>query len=79
MTIKTTISKRGQTSIPSQICKKYGIKSHKQIAWIDLGNIINVIPVNDDSVKKFRGSSKGLLKELLSERKRDKKRENAKK
>lgn len=75
MTIETTISKRGQTAVPAEICKKYGIKSGQKIAWLDLGDMITVIPVPKDPVKAFRGSSQGLLKALLSERKKERDKE----
>lgn len=75
MTIKTTISKRGQTAVPAEICDKYGIKTGQKIAWLDLGNMITVLPVSKNPIKSFRGSSKGLLKSLLAERKKERERE----
>jgi bifunctional DNA-binding transcriptional regulator/antitoxin component of YhaV-PrlF toxin-antitoxin module len=78
MTIKTTVSKRGQTAVPAEICKKYGIKSGQKIAWLDLDSVISVMPVSDDPIKAFRGTSKGLNKVLLSERKKERDKERAK-
>ena len=69
MTIQTTVSKRGQTAVPAEICKKYGIRSGQKIAWADMGDTLRVMPVPSDPIKSFRGSSKGLLKALISERK----------
>jgi bifunctional DNA-binding transcriptional regulator/antitoxin component of YhaV-PrlF toxin-antitoxin module len=79
MTIKTTVSKRWQTAVPSEICKKYGIKAGQRIAWLDLGNMITILPLPVDSIKAFRGSSKDLLKTLMSERKKERERERGKK
>lgn len=79
MTIKTTVSKRWQTAVPAEICQKYGIKAGQKIAWLDLGNMITILPAPKDSIKAFRGSSNDLLKTLLAERKRERERERGKK
>lgn len=79
MTIKTTVSKRWQTAVPSEICHKYGIKAGQKIAWLDLGNMITILPMPSDSIKSFRGSSKGLLNTLIKERKKERERERGKK
>lgn len=78
MTIKTTVSKRGQTAVPAEICQKYGIKAGQKIAWLDLGNMITILPMPKDEVTSFRGSSRGLLKTLLAERKKEREREHGK-
>lgn len=75
MTIKTTISKRGQTAVPADICKKYGIEAGHKIAWLDLGNMITIMPVPRSPIKSFRGSSSNLLKTLIEERKKERERE----
>ena len=75
MTIKTTISKRWQTAVPADICKRYGIKAGQKIAWLDLGNMITIMPVPKNPVRAFRGSSKDLLKTLLTERRKERERE----
>ena len=79
MTIKTTVSKRGQTAVPAEICKKYGIKAGQKIAWLDLDSTITVMPYPTNPIKAFRGSSHGLLKTLLVERKKEREREHGKK
>jgi len=79
MTIKTTVSKRWQTAVPSEICHKYSIKAGQKIAWLDLGNMITIMPMPNDPIKNFRGSSKGLLKKLIEERKKEREREQRKK
>lgn len=77
MTFETTVSKRSQTAVPSRLCRKYGIKSGAKIVWMDLGDMICVMPVPTDPVKSFRGSSKGLYKALLTQRKKERRRDNA--
>jgi len=78
VTIKTTVSKRGQTAVPAEICKKYGIKAGQKIAWLDLGNMITILPLPKDAIKTFRGSSRELLKTLYAERKKERERERGK-
>ena len=78
MTVETTVSKRGQTAVPAEICKKYDIKAGQKIAWLDLGSMITIIPAPKNPIKAFRGSSSGLLKLLLSQRKKDREKEHGK-
>jgi bifunctional DNA-binding transcriptional regulator/antitoxin component of YhaV-PrlF toxin-antitoxin module len=78
MTHKTTVSKRWQTAVPADICQKYNIKAGQKIAWLDLGNMITILPVASDPIKKFRKSSSGLLKTLLAERKKEREKEREK-
>lgn len=78
MTIETTVSKRGQTAVPAEICKKYHIRAGQKIAWLDLGNMVTILPLPQNPIKSFRGSSKGLLKTLLAERKKEREKESGK-
>lgn len=73
----TTVSSRGQTSIPSEIRKKYGISKNTRLQWIDVGELITIVPISDDPIKSFRGKSKGkeLVKALLEEREAERKRD----
>ncbi len=69
----TTVSSRGQTSIPAEIRKKYGIKGNSKLQWIDEGEFITVVPVGNDPIKSFRGKSKDkdLVKSLLESRREE--------
>ncbi|MEK6777925.1 MAG: AbrB/MazE/SpoVT family DNA-binding domain-containing protein [bacterium] len=72
--MKSMVTQKGQTVIPSDLRKKYGIDVGTEIEWIDTGKGIKMIPIPKDVIKTLRGSAKGenLTRELLSERKKDK-------
>jgi len=71
--MKTSVTKRGQTVIPSPIRRKYEIDEKTSLQWIDTGETIKVIPVPRDVMGSLRGIAKGerLLDTLLEERKAD--------
>jgi bifunctional DNA-binding transcriptional regulator/antitoxin component of YhaV-PrlF toxin-antitoxin module len=75
--MKTAVTKRGQTVIPSQLRKRYAIDEKTSLQWIDTGETIKVIPIPRDVLGALRGIAKGekLLDTLLAERKFDKNRE----
>lgn len=75
--MKTSVTKRGQTVIPSGIRKKYQITEGTVIEWVDTGEVIKIIPIPKDIISTLRGEAKGegLLEELLKERRSDKNRE----
>ena len=75
--MKTTLSERGQTAVPSAIREKFGIKAGQQLEWIEDGKVIHVLPVPEDPIAHFRGSSKGggLTKALQESRKKERERE----
>jgi len=71
--MKTAVTKRGQTVIPSEIRERYHIKGGDTIEWIDDGEIIKAIPIASDPIKALRGCARGekLTERLLRERERD--------
>jgi bifunctional DNA-binding transcriptional regulator/antitoxin component of YhaV-PrlF toxin-antitoxin module len=75
--MKTAVTKRGQTVIPSPIRRRYAIDEKTFLQWIDTGETIKVIPIPRDVMGSLRGIAKGerLLDTLLEERERDKGRE----
>jgi AbrB family looped-hinge helix DNA binding protein len=73
----TKVSKRGQVSVPSRIRKHLQIKPDTRLEWIIEGATARVIPLPADAIRAFRGSGKkGLVKQLLQERQKDRKNEN---
>ncbi len=74
MTI-SSVSTKGQLVIPYKLRKKYGIKPQSQVRWIDTGQGLMVIPLNDDPVSSSRGMLKGTnvsTHSLLEARKEEK-------
>jgi AbrB family looped-hinge helix DNA binding protein len=76
--MRTKLSKRGQVSVPSEVRRKLHIGPDTTLEWVVEGATARVIPIPGDPVKAFRGSGKkGLVRALLQERKRDRRREDA--
>jgi AbrB family looped-hinge helix DNA binding protein len=76
--MRTKISKRGQISVPSKIRKQLHIGPDTTLEWVLEGATARVIPVPADPIRAFRGSGKkGLVKQLLKERRLDRQREDA--
>ena len=75
--MKTTLTKRAQTAVPSSIRKKYGLKGGDCLEWVDDGTVIRVVPLPSDPVAALRGCAKGerLTAFLLEERRKDRGRE----
>ncbi|MDP3722549.1 MAG: AbrB/MazE/SpoVT family DNA-binding domain-containing protein [Candidatus Omnitrophota bacterium] len=75
--MESTVTERGQTAIPAALRKKYGLKAHMKLVWVDTGGGIRVVPVPTDAVKSFRGMFKGLglTESLLKDRREELERE----
>lgn len=76
--MESTITERGQTAIPAALRRKYGLKAHMKLVWVDTGGGIRVVPVPKDPIKAFRGMFKGLqlTERLLKDRKEELEREH---
>ena len=75
--MESTVTERGQTAIPAALRKKYGLKAHMKLVWVDTGGGIRVVPIPADAVKSFRGVFKdlGLTESLLKDRREEAARE----
>ena len=75
-TMRSTVTKRGQTVIPADVRHQFHITPSDRLEWIIENNTIRVVPVNKDPIAAFRGRGKGgttkrLLKERLADRERE--------
>ncbi|MEZ5448851.1 MAG: hypothetical protein R3E89_07565 [Thiolinea sp.] len=68
--MRSTITSRGQTVIPAEVRRFFHLSSADRLEWIIENNTIRVIPVHENPVDAFRGSSKrrGSTTRLLEER-----------
>lgn len=77
--MKTTVSTRGQVSIPAKLRKKFLIDPETQVEWIEEGDAIKIIPLPRDPIRAFRGAGRGRYtsEKLLRDRKRERWEEDA--
>jgi AbrB family looped-hinge helix DNA binding protein len=71
--MRTRVTKRAQTSVPSSIRKRYGIGEGDMLEWVDDGQVIRIIPLPADPIRALRGRARGedLVQRLLTAREED--------
>lgn len=77
--MKTTVSTRGQVSIPTELRKKFHIEPDSQVEWIAEGNAIKLIPLPKDPIQAFRGAGRGRYTsdKLIKDRRKERLEEDA--
>jgi AbrB family looped-hinge helix DNA binding protein len=76
-----TVSNKGWVVIPAELRRKYKLEPGAAVVIVDYGGVLSIIPAAQEPIKRARGLLKGLPslnKELLKERAKDRRREDAK-
>jgi len=75
--METKVTKRGQTVVPAEIRRRYGIGEGDRLLWLDDGTVIKVVPLAGDALRALRGCGRGegLVDKLLQSRREDRLRE----
>lgn len=78
--MNSTVSKRGQTVVPAELRKRYGIEEGTVLAWLDTQQGIRVFPLPSDPLAAFHGSGAGFgsVAEYLAEKQAERLKEDAK-
>ncbi len=71
--MKTKLTRRGQTVVPSAIRKRFNLKESSTLQWMVEGDVITVLPVPRDPVEKLQGALKGVVsfQEFMEDRRAD--------
>ena len=75
--MRSTITSRGQTVIPAEVRRFFHLSASDRLEWVIENNVIRIIPVRENPIDAFRGSSKrnGATVRLLADRAADRERE----
>jgi AbrB family looped-hinge helix DNA binding protein len=69
--MNVTISQKGWVVIPAELRKKYHLKPGMEVAVVDYGGVLSLVPAMQDPIKQGRGLLKdlpSLTEDLLKER-----------
>lgn len=70
--VRTKVSERGQVSIPADVRQRLHIGRNTVVEWVIEGSSVRVIPIPEDAIGAFRGSTKpGAVRRLLRDRRED--------
>jgi AbrB family looped-hinge helix DNA binding protein len=77
--METSVTKKGQTTIPADIRKRHHLQEGDRLSWLDDGEVIRIVPVPKDPLRALRGAGEGegLLERLLQSRREDRARRTA--
>ncbi len=68
----STITERGQISIPAQIRKRFHLKAGMGMVWLEREDGIFLMPVPEDPIAAFQSNLKSVTSsDLLKQRKAD--------
>ena len=74
--MRSTITERGQTVIPAEIRRRFGLTPAQRLEWVVEPDGIRVVPVAADPIEAFRGRGKGgAAARLVADRQADRDRE----
>lgn len=78
--MKTRLTKRGQTVVPSEIRKRFHLEESATLQWMVEGDIITVLPVPINPVEALKGAIKGQVsfKKFMDDRRSDREMEKTK-
>lgn len=77
----TTVSSRGQLVVPASLRRKYGLRDHAKVVWVEMGQGLLLVPAGREAIRASRGLLKGTgvsTATLLRVRREDRKREDKK-
>jgi len=78
--MKTKLTKRGQTVVPSAIRKRFNLGESTMLQWMVEGDIITVLPIPKNPVEALKGAMKGHVsfEKFMNDRRSDREMEKAK-
>ena len=78
--MKTKLTERGQTVVPSEIRKRFNLGKSSTLQWMVEGDIITVLPIPNNSIDMLAGAMKGHVsfEKFMEDRRSDRKMEKTK-
>ncbi|HXI39620.1 MAG TPA: AbrB/MazE/SpoVT family DNA-binding domain-containing protein [Bryobacteraceae bacterium] len=55
--MKSTVTRRGQTVMPAELRRRYGVQAGTALEWIDTAKGICVVPLPADIIRALLGNS----------------------